>query len=190
MMCGSAVRTLGSGVLRVCPLLLNAKDLPGFPRGVSNGHGKRRQDQAASNRETCLASQRSRPAGVRTPRGDLITYERLVQGVSMCWFGRMDSKSDLVAEIEIVAETGRRQPKYGDSRPDVARNQKARSRKKQRNGGGPVPVACKGRQHHGKGGAGHHHPANRSGDFLLVHLINLKPAARGPGCADCRPLQL
>ena len=83
-------------------------------------------------------------------------------------------KSDLVAEIEIVAETGRRQPKYGDSRPDVARNQKARGRKKQRNGGGPVPIACEARQHHCKGGAGHRHLANRRGDFLIVHPLTLE----------------
>jgi hypothetical protein len=94
-----------------------------------------------------------------------------VPGLTVCWFGRTDSKSDLVAEIEIVAETGRRQPKNGDSRPDVARNQKASGRKKQPNGGGPVPVACKARQYHGKSGAGKHHPAYRSGDFLIVHAL-------------------
>jgi hypothetical protein len=45
-------------VLRVCPLLINAKDSPvGFP-----------QAQAASNLDTWAGAQRSRPAGVRTPR--------------------------------------------------------------------------------------------------------------------------
>jgi hypothetical protein len=42
----------------------------------------------------------------------------------------------------------------------------------------PCPVACKARQHHAKGAAGHHHPANRSGDFLLVHAMTL-PALGG-----------
>jgi hypothetical protein len=130
---------------------------------------------ATSSSSSCAIPAAGRPS-LRTGRGS---------GAGLGSRSRSPWPGSLVAEIEVVAVPSERQPKYGDSRPDVARNQKARGRKKQRNGGGPVPVACKARQHQGKGGARHHHPANRSGDFLLVNSINPEPAP-GPECAGCR----
>jgi hypothetical protein len=44
-----------------------------------------------------------------------------------------DSKSDLVAQIEIVTVPSERQAKHDYGCPYVARDQKARGRKKQRN---------------------------------------------------------
>jgi hypothetical protein len=74
---------------------------------------------------------------------------------------RVPSPPYPVAEIEMIAEPGERQAKHDYGRPEVTGNEKARSRKKQGNGGGPVPEACKARQHQRQCGARHHHPANR-----------------------------